>query len=108
MQIVNGRAKEKKLTIHDLTKLIPTRLIRFMLRVASFQFGESIILYNVAPDDISWRVASMSQLRQRMPDELARYVKQTVGTRRGHYVAMFSVGTDEIEWSVSQVGRVER
>lgn len=64
MQIVNGRAAAEEMTVRDLLKRVPTRLIRFMLRVASLQRGRYMLLLNVGDDEIEWSVSPVGRVER--------------------------------------------
>lgn len=64
MQVVNGRAKEQSMSIQDLLKRVPTRLIKFMLRVASLQRGRYVILLGVGEDEIEWSVSQVGRVER--------------------------------------------
>ncbi len=61
MIALSGSAKGEQKTIRDLTKLVPTRLLRFMLRVASLQKGRYVIIVGVGDNDIEWSVSSIGK-----------------------------------------------
>lgn len=63
MQVVNGMAPDRQ-PVKELLKIIPTRLLRFVLRVAQLQRGRYVILYNVGEDDISWTIAPIQHVER--------------------------------------------
>ncbi|HSG63299.1 MAG TPA: hypothetical protein VLA24_17880 [Pseudomonadales bacterium] len=55
---------EDTMTMVDVQKRIPSRLIRLLLRIASLRMGRYMILLNVGEDDISWSVADVGRIER--------------------------------------------
>lgn len=63
MQIVNGAADDT-MTIKDIMKRIPTRMIRFVLRIASLQRGRYMVFLTVGDGDIEWSVCPVERVER--------------------------------------------
>jgi hypothetical protein len=63
MQVVNGAADDT-MTVKDILKRIPTRMIRFMLRIASLQRGRYMVYLTVGEGDIEWSVCQVERVER--------------------------------------------
>jgi len=63
MQIVAGRADDS-LTMREAMKRVPSRLIRFLLRVASLQKGRYMVYLAVGDDDVTFCVSAIERLER--------------------------------------------
>lgn len=64
MQIVAGRADDS-MTVREALKQVPTRLIRFVKRVASLPRGRYVLYLAVGDDGmIDWQVSPIERLER--------------------------------------------
>jgi hypothetical protein len=63
MQIVAGRADDT-MTMREVIKRVPSRLIRFLLRVASLQKGRYMVHLTVSDDDFSFSVCPIERVER--------------------------------------------
>lgn len=64
MQVVSGMADDT-LTIKEALKRIPTRMIRFMLRVAGLKKGRYVVYLSVGSDsNIEWSVLPIEKMER--------------------------------------------
>lgn len=63
MQVLNGMSDDS-MSIRDALKRIPTRMIRFMLRVASLQRGRYVVYLSVGDGDIEWSVCPVDRIER--------------------------------------------
>ena len=64
MQVVAGSNNADTMTIRELTKQVPTRLIRLMLRIAQLQRGRYMVLLSVGDDAIEWSVCPVEKVER--------------------------------------------
>lgn len=63
MTVVNGMQKDS-VPLREMTKQIPTRLLRLFLRVASLQRGRYVVLLSVGDDSIEWSVSEVGRIER--------------------------------------------
>ena len=64
MQIVSGRP-EDGMTIRDVLRQVPTRMIRFVKRIAQLQRGRYIVYLAISDDGVmSWSVSTIEKIEQ--------------------------------------------
>lgn len=63
VQVLNGMSDDS-MSIRDALKRIPTRMIRFMLRVASLQRGRYMVYLTVGDGDIEWSVCPVERIER--------------------------------------------
>jgi hypothetical protein len=63
MQIVAGRADDS-LSMREAMKRVPSRLIRFLLRVASLQKGRYMVYLTVGDDDFAFSVCPIERVER--------------------------------------------
>lgn len=55
---------ESQMSLKDVQKQVPSRLLRLLLRLASLPRGKHIIVYNVGDGDVSWHVSEFGKLER--------------------------------------------
>ena len=63
MQIVAGSGGDTMST-RDILKQVPTRLMRFVLRVAQLQPGRYMIMYVVGDEQVEWSVTRIEKVER--------------------------------------------
>lgn len=64
MQIIVGN-KPEMTTLKEIQQQVPSRLLRFLLRVAQLRQGRYVIYFSVGEDGLpSWSVADMGQVER--------------------------------------------
>lgn len=63
MQVINGAADDT-MSIKEIMKRIPTRMIRFVLRIASLQRGRYLVYLTVGDGDIEWSVCLVERMER--------------------------------------------
>lgn len=64
MQVVSGRPDDN-MTIRDVLRQVPTRMIRFVKRIAQLQSGRYIVYLAISDDGVmSWSVSHIERIEQ--------------------------------------------
>lgn len=64
MQVVSGRPDDN-MTIRDVLRQVPTRMIRFIKRIAQLQRGRYIVYLAIGDDGVmSWSVSTIERIEQ--------------------------------------------